>query len=147
MFRTVYKPLVLLMWLSLPISAWEYRRVWDQLPLRMAVHFDANWQPNGYTSREGALYLGLGIMACMLVMFTVTAVIIHAMKPSAAWPALLISYVVLGFCWYANHSIVNFNLNAQPAHSELMGRQKVLSSELYDLSSFSRRTRDFTTEY
>jgi hypothetical protein len=147
MFRTVYKPLVLLMWLSLPISAWEYRRVWDQLPLRMAVHFDANWQPNGYTSREGALYLGLGIMACMLVMFTVTALIIHAMKPSAAWPALLISYVVLGFCWYANHSIVNFNLNTQPAHSELIGRQGVLSSELSDLSSFSRRTRDLTTEY
>ena len=146
MFRTVYKPLVLLTWMSLPISAWEYRRVWDQLPLRMAVHFDANWQPNGYTSREGALYLGLGIMACMLVMFTVTALIIHAMKPSAAWPALLISYVVLGFCWYANHSIVNFNLNAQPGHSELMGRQEVLSSELSDLSSFSRRTRDLTTE-
>lgn len=147
MFRTVYKPLVMLMWLALPISAWEYRRVWDQLPLRMAVHFDANWQPNGYTSREGALYLGLGIMACMLVMFTVTALIIHAMKPSAAWPALLISYVVLGFCWYANHSIVNFNLNANPTHSELMGRQEVLSSELSDLSSFSNRTRDLTTEY
>ena len=48
------------MWLALPISAWEYWQVWDQLPTRMAVHFDANWQPNGYTSREGALELGLG---------------------------------------------------------------------------------------
>ena len=48
----------------LPITALNYWRAWDQLPARMAVHFDANWQPNGYTSREGALMLGLGIMAC-----------------------------------------------------------------------------------
>ena len=113
MARTWYKAAVLLMWLALPISAWEYRSVWDQLPARMAVHFDANWRPNGYTSRQGALELGLGIMAFMLVMFTLTTVIIYALKPGAAWPALLISYVVLGFCWYGNHSIVKFNLSAQ----------------------------------
>jgi hypothetical protein len=121
MNRTWYKPLVLLMWLALPTSAWEYRRVWDQLPTRMAVHFDANWQPNGYTSREGALTLGLGILAFMLLIFTLAALIVYALKPSAAWPILALSYVVLGICWYANHSIVNFNLARQPAHSELVG--------------------------
>jgi len=122
MNRDWYKTLVLLMWLALPASAWNYWRVWDQLPNRMAIHFDANWQPNGYTSREGALELGLGIMAVMLVLFTLTTLIIHAMKPSAAWPALLVSYVVLGFCWYGNYSMVKFNLNARPAHSELVGQ-------------------------
>jgi hypothetical protein len=121
MNRDWYKMAVWAMWLALPISAWEYWRVWDHLPARMAVHFDANWQPNGYTSREGALELGLGIMAVMLVLFTVATLIIHALKPAAAWPALVISYVVLGFCWYGNHSIINFNLNAQPAHSQWMG--------------------------
>jgi len=110
MNRTWYKALVLLMWLSLPTSAWEYRHAWGQLPTRMAVHFDVNWQPNGYTSREGALTLGLGILAFMLVMLTVTALIVYAFKPSAGWPVLALSYVVLGICWYANHSIVNFNL-------------------------------------
>ena len=59
------------MWLALPITALNYWRAWDQLPARMAVHFDANWQPNGYTSREGSLMLGLGIMAFLLVVFTV----------------------------------------------------------------------------
>ncbi len=86
MARTWYKTLVVLMWLALPTSAWDYWHVWDQLPARMAVHFDANWQPNGYTSREGALQLGLGIMLVMLVLFTVATLIVHALKPPAAWP-------------------------------------------------------------
>lgn len=119
MDRRWLKAGVLLMWLAMPISAWEYRSVWEQLPARMAVHFDANWRPNGYTSREGALELGLGIMAVMLVMFTVATLIIQAQKPSAAWPALLIAYVVVGFCWYGNHAIVKFNLDAQKGRSQL----------------------------
>jgi|SRR3954451_3934195 hypothetical protein len=115
MARTWYRALVALMWLALPSSAWCYWRVWEQLPGRMAVHFDADWQANGFTSREGALQLGLGIMAVMLVLFTVATLIIHALKPPAAWPALVISYVVIGFCWYGNYSIVKFNVNAQGA--------------------------------
>jgi len=83
MNREWYKPpawLIWLMWLALPLSALEYRQNWDQLPARMAVHFDANWHPNGFTSREGALYLGIGIMVCMLVLFTVGAFIARALK-------------------------------------------------------------------
>ncbi len=75
MNRDWYKPMVALMWLVLPITAANYWSAWDQLPARIAVHFDANWQPNGYTTREGAVMLGLGIMAVMLVLFTVTALI------------------------------------------------------------------------
>jgi len=121
MTRTIYRIAVLLMWLALPVSAWEYRSMWNQLPARMAIHFDANWQPNGYTSRQGALELGLGIMLVMLVMFTLATLIIHALKPGAAWAALGIAYALLGLCCYGNHSIVKFNLNAQPAYSELVG--------------------------
>jgi hypothetical protein len=127
MTRNWYKPLVGLMWLALPISFWGYWRVWDQLPARMAVHFDANWQPNGYTSREGALELGLGILAAMLVLFTVTALVVHALKPQSAWPALMIAYVAIGFCWYGNQMIVDFNLRAHAAHSELLSQKTVLS--------------------
>jgi hypothetical protein len=117
MTRNWYKPLVVLMWLALPTAFWNYWHVWDQLPARMAVHFDANWQPNGCTSREGALELGLGIMLVLLILFTVTALIMHALKPSAAWPALFIAYVVIGLCWYGNQMIVNFNLNSRQESS------------------------------
>jgi hypothetical protein len=117
----LYKTLVGLMWLVLPITALNYWRNWDRLPMRMAVHFDANWQPNGYTSREGSLMLGLGIMAFMLLVFTIGLLIAHTLKPAAAWPLLVTFYVVLGFLWFGNHSIVEWNLNPPPAHSELVG--------------------------
>src|SRR5579864_7174554 len=98
----IYTLATWLMWLALPITALTYRQVWDQLPARMAVHFDANWQPNGYSSREGALYLGLGIMAFMSVLFTVGALIAHGQKPGAYWPMLIFFYAILGVCWYGN---------------------------------------------
>jgi hypothetical protein len=121
MNRSWHKFAILVMWLALPTSAWTYWHVWDRLPARMAVHFDANWHANGFTTREGALRLGLGILIVMLVVFTVATLTILYLKPVAVWPALLISYVVVGFCWYGNYSIVKFNLNAQAAHSELVG--------------------------
>ena len=121
MNRDWYKSAVLLMWLALPISAFQYWRAWDQLPMRIAVHFDANWQPNGYTSREGASLLGLGIMVVMLLLFTVAGLIVRAQKPSASWPMLLVFYVVLGFLWFGNHSIVEWHLNPPSTHSESMG--------------------------
>jgi len=99
------------MWLALPTAAWIYWRVWNQLPARMAVHFDANWQPNGYTSKEGSVELGLGIMAVMLLLFSVAVLIAHALKPAAAWPMLVVFYLVVGLIWYGNYSVVNFNLN------------------------------------
>jgi len=135
MKSTWLKAGVLLMWLALPISAWEYRSVWEKLPARMAVHFDANWQPNGYTSRQGALELGLGIMTVMLVMFTLSTLIIQGLKPTAAWPALLIAYIVVGFCWYGNHSIVKFNLNAQ---KEQQNSQLSVVSSQFPKSGFAR---------
>lgn len=112
----LYKTLVALMWLALPITALHYRQNWDHLPVRMAVHFDANFQPNGYTSREGAFELGLGIMAVMLVLFTVGALTARALKPAAAWPLLLLFVVVLGFIGYGNYSIIRFNLNRAASH-------------------------------
>jgi hypothetical protein len=136
MTRDWYKTLVLLMWIALPINALNYRRVWDQLPARMAVHFDANWQPNGYTSREGAVMLGMGILATMLVIFTAAMLTSRAVKPSSSWPVLIISYFVLGVIWYANSSIVDFNLKAQSTQSELVG------SELENQNPTSRKTSE-----
>ena len=120
MNRDWYKWAVLLMWIALPTSAWNYWRVWDELPERVAVHFDVNWRPNGFTSREGAFQMGLGIMLVMLVVFTVTTLIVLYLKPAAGLGVLIVAYVALAFCWYGNYSIVEFNLKT-PAHSELVG--------------------------
>ena len=121
MNRDWYKTMIWLMWLALLSTALNYWRAWDKFPARMAVHFNAEWQPNGYTSREGALMLGLGIMTAMLLIFTVAAYAVRALNPGASWPLLAVFAVVLGFVWYGNYSIIEFNLKAQPAHSELVG--------------------------
>ncbi|HEX4782947.1 MAG TPA: DUF1648 domain-containing protein [Candidatus Sulfotelmatobacter sp.] len=135
------KALIPLMWLFLVSTAFNYWRNWDQLPARMAVHFDANWQPNGYTSREGALYLGLGIMAFLSVLFTVGALIAHAQKPSAFWPMLIFFYAILGVCWYGNNSIINFNLNSRPAHSELVEQPKLQMASMMAPGAEDRELR------
>jgi hypothetical protein len=87
----------------------------------MAVHFDANWQPNGFTSREGSLMLALGIMAFLLVIFTVGAHAVRVNRPGAAWPVLISLYLALGFFWFANNWIVQRNLHSeeQPPHAVL----------------------------
>ena len=120
-----YKLAAWLMWLALPTTALNYWRAWDRLPTRMAVHFDANWQPNGYTSREGSLMLALGIMAFLLVIFTVGAHAVRVNKPAAAWPVLISLYLALGLFWYASNWIVQRNLPSEDhsphavlAHSE-----------------------------
>ena len=116
MLRTAYKPMLLVLWMAFLASVLNYWRAWDQLPARMAVHFDANFQPNGYTSREGAAELGLGIMAFVLLLFTIAGLVAHAMKPAAAWPMLVVFYVVAGFLWYGNDSVRRFNLDRLASH-------------------------------
>ena len=125
MNRGFYKLATWLMWLALPTTALNYWRAWDHLPVRMAVHFDAHWQPNGYTSREGSLMLALVIMAFLLIIFTVGAHAVRVNKPSAAWPVLIMLYLALGFFWFASNWIVQRNLQSDDqsphavlAHSE-----------------------------
>lgn len=117
MKRDWYTVATLLMWLALPITALNYWRVWDRLPMRMAVHFDANWQPNGYTSREGALLLALGTIGSMLVLFTVASYAVRTNKPSAAFPLIVVFYVTLTVLFLVNNWIANRNLIEQSPHS------------------------------
>ena len=35
----LYRALTALLWLALPLTAFQYWSVWDQLPARMATHF------------------------------------------------------------------------------------------------------------
>jgi len=49
----------------------------------------------------------------MLLFFTIGALAAQALKPAAAWPLLIAFYVALGFLWFANNSIVEWNLSRQ----------------------------------
>ena len=115
-----YKPAVWLMWMALPITAFTYWRAWDLLPARMAVHFDAGWQPNDYTSREGSLMLALGVEVFLLLIFTVAAHAVRANKPSAAWPVLISFYLALSLFCFVSNWIVQRNLIGESPHALLV---------------------------
>jgi hypothetical protein len=121
MNRDWQKPAIWMMWFPLAVTALNYWRAWDCLPMGMAVHFDANWQPNGYTSRQGELTAALATLAVMQVTFTLAFLIVRAQKPSAEWPMVVFFYLFWGLFSYVNHWILEFNLRTQPAHSELVG--------------------------
>jgi uncharacterized membrane protein len=58
------------LWLALPLVLVRYLSVWDRLPVRMAAHFNAAGQANGWMSRDVSLLFMVGIMLCLLVTFT-----------------------------------------------------------------------------
>ena len=74
MNRRWFTILSALMWMALPLTALRYRQVWDQLPARMATHFAANGQANGWMSRDVSLYYALGVTTVTLVVLAMLGV-------------------------------------------------------------------------
>jgi len=109
------------MWLALPINAWNYWRVWDRLPARMAVHFNVNWQADGWVARGNSWVPSLGITVFLLVAFTIAAYAVRASaKPAlTAWILLGFFYLSLAFVGYLGNWVIEYNLNRQPSLREL----------------------------
>ena len=115
----LYKRLIWILWLVLPANALGYWAAWDHLPATMAVHFDANWQPDGFTSREGAVELGLGIMAFMLLVFTTAGLVVNKVKPGSSWPVLFVFCFALGVMCYGNYFVIKTNRNRFAEHPQV----------------------------
>jgi len=94
--KTRYAWATLLMWLVLPITFLDSWLVWDRLPHRMAVHFDANWNPNGWTTREGSFDFSVLVVLFMLVVFTVISFLVRR-SPGPRAATELMSWGLLVF--------------------------------------------------
>jgi uncharacterized membrane protein len=130
MDRKLFQVAIWMMWLAVPLTALNYWRVWERLPARMAVHFDIDGQPNGWTSREMSLRLALIITAFMIAIFMIAGYVVRktsAVSNSSAWAMVVFFYVVLGFVYFMNDWVVRRNLNqSRPALlGELMEHQSV----------------------
>ena len=114
--------LIALMWLALPLTAWRYWTVWDQLPARMATHFDAAGRANGWMSREVSLEFALGLTVFVLVIFTVISYVMHRSNsaPTISWAMLGFSYLVTGFIYFANCKVIAYNLAGEPMRADLI---------------------------
>ena len=115
MNRKVFQTFTWLMWLALPLTALRYWLAWDHLPLRMATHFDINWQPNGWMTRQVSLRFALGITLFLLVVFTGVMSAIQKRKSSGtfSWVLLGFFYLILGIAYFANSSVLEYNLSGQ----------------------------------
>jgi glucan phosphoethanolaminetransferase (alkaline phosphatase superfamily) len=118
MERKLFQAAIGLAWLALPLTALKYWTAWDRLPMRIAVHFDANWQPSGWTTKQGALLLALGTTAFLLVIFAIAcyAASRKATASLSRWAMVAVFYVALGLVFYMNYWIVDRNFrSSQPA--------------------------------
>jgi len=116
MNRRLYKVLAWLPWLALPLTAVKFRQSWDRLPARMATHFNAAGRPNGWMPRETALGYALGLMALLLVIFTVILFLAQKRKTidAASWALLGLFYFVAGAVYHANMAVLRYNLGGGP---------------------------------
>ena len=107
---------VWLMWLVLPLTALRYWWAWDRLPARIATHFNASGQPNGWMTREAALASGLVMTILFLLVFTVAAYFLLRQKApdAASWALVGLFAVVVGVIYQGNSSIIDYNLTGQP---------------------------------
>ncbi|MGC2194424.1 MAG: DUF1648 domain-containing protein [Terriglobales bacterium] len=117
MNRKLFTILTALLWIALPLTALRYAQVWDRLPARMATHFAANGQPNGWMPREVSLYFALALTVFVLIIFTGIVLVIRKQKATlqASSIALLgFFYLMLGCVFYVNNSILAHNLTGSP---------------------------------
>jgi hypothetical protein len=116
MNRKLYFGLTCLMWLVLPLTALQFRQNWDRLPLRMATHFNAANQPNGWMARDEALWSSLAILAVVLTVFTLILILSYRKQEitGLAWVVLGFFYVVVALCWYMFSSTLKYNVSGQP---------------------------------
>jgi Domain of unknown function (DUF1648) len=119
---------IALLWLVLPLIALRYWLVWDQLPARMATHFNGANQPNGWMSREASLIFIL--VLCVFVVATFSVVLARIHQPDAtAWALLGMFYVVLAFIYWISAEVLSYNLTGQPI--QLVGPMLMLFGAVF----------------
>lgn len=59
--------LLILPWLSLPLVAVAHLLLWDRIPERLAVHFDAAGNADGWMTRGQSLAFDLAVLLFVLV--------------------------------------------------------------------------------
>lgn len=107
--NSLYRMLAALQWLALPTIAVMFATVWQQLPARLATHFDLANQPNGWMTREEALVIFLALATLFAI--TSTWICSRIAQPDLlAWSLMGLFYVILGTLIYAERAVLAYNL-------------------------------------
>ncbi len=93
--RRLEKTLIILPWATIPILALHFSSVRNDLPARIAVHFDVNGRPNGWQSPE--MFLGFATFFLLLAIGVMSFVLLRAFRlRSLATVVTLIHYFTIG---------------------------------------------------
>lgn len=122
MERKLFLAAVVIPWLVIPLTARNYSRAWERLPPRVAVHFDAKWRPNGWTTRQAARTLALGMQLFLLTVFTIAAFAISRVRTSSVphWTLVAVFYLVIGLVYFVNRWVVDRSLVQQSGVTSLL---------------------------
>jgi immunity protein, SdpI family len=115
MHRRIFQLAVVLLWLALPLVATQYTEVWNQLPARMATHFNAAGEANGWMTRGEAVNFTVGFMAFLLTIFT--ALLLYNARQRVdtfSWAALGFCALILGVMVEVNRGMVNYSRHGSP---------------------------------
>jgi hypothetical protein len=112
MNRTAYKTLAALLWLAPLVILLRYQQFWDQLPARMATHFNAQGHANGWITRELSLYWSAGLLAFFAAVFFTVPLAIAAKHPLTrfSWTLLAFFHAEIWTFVYLQNSLLEYNL-------------------------------------
>jgi hypothetical protein len=112
MTRTTYKILAALLWFAPVAISIRYSQLWDRLPLRVATHFNAAGQPNGWMTRLESEYWSVGFLAFIVGVFFVALLVIAAKYPLTkfSWTLLAFLHAETWMLVYLQNSLLDFNL-------------------------------------
>jgi uncharacterized membrane protein len=108
--RDPYFTALAALWLPVPLTALHFWRAWSHLPLQLATHFDARWQPNGWSPREEAVGFAFGVLGFVLLVVTAACALVRARKPGQAWPLLVLGAGAVGFISWMLNQLVSRNV-------------------------------------
>ncbi|MGH9515727.1 MAG: DUF1648 domain-containing protein [Terriglobales bacterium] len=104
-----------LLWVAVPVMATMYAMSWQELPARLATHFDLANHPNGWMPREVSLTFSLlmGIFIAGLA----TLILSRVNRPDpAAWALLILFYVIMGTLLWAEEATIAYNAHGTPVN-------------------------------
>lgn len=112
---TAFRVASALIWIFVPLNALVFALAWNQLPGRLATHFDFNNHPNGWMPREGAFAFFLVFAAMMAAIATWT--LSRVTRPDlSAWALAGLFYVIAGTLLWAENSVIAYNVSGKPVN-------------------------------
>jgi Protein of unknown function (DUF1648) len=124
--RATLRNLSLLPWLILPAMLWRYWQLQDLLPQRIAVHFNFNNVPNGWSDRGSFVFGFLGMTVGILALFTILSLIPKRPKTSS-WLLLFFDYFVSVVMCLAFVGVLEFNALNRIDSLRIAGRVAMLT--------------------